>query len=351
MTQNYNLEAINLSLSSACDANCIFCPTDRGRELKTKVMSPKIVEKIVREVSTNPKISSVAHLECGENGDAFLNPKALECLRIMRRGLPWCTISVFTNFRNLTIDKIIPILQERLIDAICCNIDGYNDYHYRAVKGVDLKKAKQNLSSFLQLRKDLHANIPLTIYAITYRKYVNTIKRNFGFLPHKLHRKELKDIKKDDFPLIKAKWLPLIDKEKDRIVSARAIFSWAERTRIDTASLVYDDYCCPNLERVKHEAFIAPDGTWYACCLDANNELVIGNIAKDSLVDLMESPRRIKLIRMLEDGKFREIGGPCKTVNCCQLILEAKFLNVLLAFAQAHPRFLKMLHAVKLPVD
>jgi len=349
MTQNYHLRSINLSLSSACDANCIFCPEDRGRRLKTKMMNPQIVEKIVHEVSTNPKLHSVTHFECSENGDAFLNPKVLECLRIIRRSLPWCTISVFTNFRNLTKDKIIPILRENLIDTICCNIDGHNEYYYRAVKGVSLKKAKQNLLDFLQIRENLRANVPLTIYAITYKKYVNTIKNNFGFIPHNLHGKELKDIK-DDFALIKATWQPLIDKEKDHIIPAHAIFSWAERTKIDTASLAYDNYCCPNLERVKHEAFIAPDGTWYACCLDANNELVLGNLTRNSLANLMESPRRRKLIWMLEERKFQEIGRPCDTVNCCQLLHESKFLNVLLASAQAHPRILKMLHTAKLPI-
>jgi len=310
------------------------------------MMDPEIVENIVREVSTNPNLRSVTHFECGENGNAFLNPKVLECLRIIRRGLPRCTISVFTNFRNLTKDKIIPILQENLIDMIYCNIDGHNEYYYSIVKGVDLKRTKQNLLDFLQIRKTLHANVPLVIYAITYRKYVNTVKNNFGFIPHKLHGKELKDIK-DDYALIKATWRSLIDKEKDRIVPAHAVFCWAERPKIDTASLAYNKYRCPNLERVKHEAFIAPDGTWYACCLDENNELVIGNLKKDSLVNLMKSPERRKLIWMLEERKFREIGGPCKTVNCCQQLHESKVLNIVLAYAQAHPRIFGILRTVK----
>jgi len=349
MAQNYFLRSINLSLSSACDAKCIFCPENRGRRLKTKMMNPKLVEKIVCEVSANPKLHSITHFECSENGDAFLNPKVLECLRIIRKGLPWCTISVFANFRNLTKDKIIRILQENLIDTMCCNIDGHNEYYYRAVKGVPLKKAKQNLLDFLRIRKNLHANVPLTIYAITYRKYVNTIKNNFGFIPYNLHGRELKDIK-DDFALIKAMWQPLIDKEKDRIVPAHAVFSWAERPKIDTTSLAYDKYRCPNLERVKHEAFIAPDGTWYACCLDENNELAIGNLTRNSLANLVESPRRKKLIGMLEQRKFREIGGPCKTVNCCQLLHESKVLNIILASAQAHRRILEILYTVKLPI-
>ena len=29
------------------------------------------------------------------------------------------------------------------------------------------------------------------------------------------------------------------------------------------------------MSRVTREAFIAPDGTWYACCFDSNNQLVL----------------------------------------------------------------------------
>jgi FkbM family methyltransferase len=35
-------------------------------------------------------------------------------------------------------------------------------------------------------------------------------------------------------------------------------------------------------------------------------------------MEVYGSERRAKIIRMLQDRKFSEVGGPCKTVNCCR---------------------------------
>ena len=48
------LRSINLSLSSLCGADCIFCPTDtRGTRMREKNMSFDIIEKIVNEISSD----------------------------------------------------------------------------------------------------------------------------------------------------------------------------------------------------------------------------------------------------------------------------------------------------------
>jgi len=312
----YFLKAVKLSLSSSCGAHCIFCPENRGERIKTKTMDIQLVDKIVREISSDQKLHTVTRFSCGENGDAFLNPDALECLRIIKRRLPKCTVFMATNFQNLTRDKATTILKEGLIDSVCCNIDGHDDYYYRVVKRMSLERVEQNLMDFLEIRKEMHSKVPLTIFAITYRKYVNEIKNNFGFLPCNLHGKELKDLV-DDFKLIEAKWKPMLDPVRDRIMR-QPIYGWAERGLVDPTQIKYKKYNCPLLENVKREAHIAPDGTWYICCHDANNELILGNLANDSLVNLMMSARRMKLIRMLEKKQFSKIGGPCKTVNCCR---------------------------------
>jgi len=42
------LKQINLSLSSACTTNCIFCPLDRGQRLKEKIMSMETIIACVK---------------------------------------------------------------------------------------------------------------------------------------------------------------------------------------------------------------------------------------------------------------------------------------------------------------
>jgi Iron-sulfur cluster-binding domain len=92
--------------------------------------------------------------------------------------------------------------------------------------------------------------------------------------------------------------------------------------RDDTALLDYNHYSCPLFHRVYDEAFIAPDRTWYACCFDSNNELVLGNVAYTSLHHVAQREHRKALIANLRSKQFKKIGGPCATVNCCQGISD-----------------------------
>jgi hypothetical protein len=101
-------------------------------------------------------------------------------------------------------------------------------------------------------------------------------------------------------------------------------FGWAEREAVDVSTLDYSKYECPFLERVLHEAFIAPDGTWYACCLDAKAELNLGNVVETSIQDVFSSQRRQDLIASLRMREFDRIGGPCRTVSCCQTLYKNK---------------------------
>ena len=344
--KNYDLRSINLSLSSACNADCIFCPEERGERIKVKMMSPQLVEKVVSEVATDPELKTVVNFNCGENGEVFLNPQSINCLRIIKNKLPHCKIALNTNFSLFTKEKISTVLEEGLIDRIGCNIDGHDDYHYRSVKRLDFDTTFQNITDFLKIRHTLNSKVPLTIFSITYATYVTAIKRNLGVSPIKLGNSEVKI--KDDFKEIRKTLKPLLVPKMDKLVHARFVEGWAERGQINVTKLNYNKYCCPLIDRVKHEAWIAPDGTWYACCRDSKNELVIGNVATSTIGLLAKSKMRKELITALEDKRFVGIGGPCSTVICCQALYKSKILIVLSSIFKTDARLIKLARAVKI---
>jgi len=74
---------------------------------------------------------------------------------------------------------------------------------------------------------------------------------------------------------------------------------------------------CPHLERVENEAFIAPDGTWYACCLDSQCELQLGNIHEQTIMEIHDGKKRKDLLEKLRSDDVRSAGGPCKHVKYC----------------------------------
>ncbi|MCX5704037.1 MAG: radical SAM protein [Candidatus Omnitrophica bacterium] len=324
------LESINLSLSTACGADCLFCPSNRGNRIKQKFMLFELTKRIVDEISSEDFKTQhqIKRIVIGENGDSFLNKDIIEILRYIKFKLPEIKIEVFTNFQNFTKDKAEIMLSERLIDSVYCNVDGSNKRNYFLVKKIDLKTITKNLIDFLEMREKLKNESSLTIAVLTLNSYVKMIYKNFGFYPVKL--KDLKTEKiPDDFFIIKRRWEKLLDFRKDKILRSSTC-GWAEREKACNYKINYEKYSCPILERIKNEAFIAPDGTWYACCLDSNMELILGNIIADSIGKIYFSDVRANFIGSLEKKEFSKISGPCKTVNCCQaLSLHSGLKNIL----------------------
>ena len=317
-----HLTNINLSLASVCSCDCIFCPQERGTNIPQKFMSPGLVEKIVNEVASRPfqKKHNIQIFSIGENGDAFLNKDVIPILRLMRRRLPHVKIVCYTSFRNLTPDITDAVLKENLLSFVGCNIDGATEEAYFAVKRTDLKKIKEHLNYFITRRRKLRRDVPLGIGMLTLSTYVHSIYNNFGDLPLKLKNKNI-DMKKirDDSDDIKKLILPLLDHPKDKMWSPQPM-GWAERPLGMRQKIDYASYCCPQLQRIKKEAFIAPDGLWYACCFDANNELALGHVEEQSIDEIFRSEKRHNLIKLLEEKQFQKIWGPCLTVNCCQTL-------------------------------
>lgn len=336
------LTGVNLSLSCACGADCIFCSSERGAKIKEKVMPLGLVKKITAELSS-PEFRdrhSVTHMELGENGDAFLNPRFIEIARHIKAECPWIKTCVFTNFQNLTEEKSRTIIEEGLVDFFHCNIDGANAENYFNVKRIPLENTMRNLEAFLGLRRELKSAVPLRIHVLTLHNYIHSIHGAFGFYPAKMRDARLAEVP-DDFAEIKAKMhclllakrlgisrrtaekarafaLPLnrLLNPRDMVVRA-APLAWAEKDAVARLRADLRDCQCPALRRVRSEAFIAPDGAWYACCLDTNNELALGNIWERSIDEIYSSEKRERLIGMLERREFGKIGGPCRAVNCC----------------------------------
>ncbi len=324
------LKSINLSLSCICGADCIFCPKERGTNIKEKVMSLALAKKIIDELAADEfaRNHDVHKIIIGENGDAFLNKELIEILRYIRAKISNIKVILYVNFQHLNKDLSGIILKEKLADVIRCNIDGSNARNYFAVKRLDYNLVMDNISAFLRQRKELKCGTHLAVSVLTLNSYIHTIYNNFKFYPAKLSDLELIKIK-DDFRQTRNKLGGILDKGTDRVYKTNTIGAWGERQKIDAGKVDYKKYTCTHLIRIKHEAFIAPDGTWYACCLDSQCALSLGNIKEQSLQEVYSGAKRANLINLLEERRFSSVGGPCLTVNCCQPIHQNSLINVL----------------------
>ncbi|MDX3977159.1 radical SAM/SPASM domain-containing protein [Shinella sp.] len=313
-----DLTSVNLSLSSACGADCVFCPSNRGKRIPTRNMSFDVAKKIIDEMASDfyQENYNTVRMQIGENGDCFINRNAIEILRYAKKMLPHVSMYVFTDAQFFSEEKIEVVMREGLLDFVAVNVDGASAEAFQSVKRMSFQYVQNFLPLFVGLREKYSAKTQLVVESLTMRHYVDAVTSHLGHLPIRLAAGEGADLP-DDFVAIRDLVKPFL-RQGDYFGRSWPTF-WAERSSVDPCTLEYSQYVCPSIDRVQTEAFIAPDGTWYGCCLDSDNELVLGNVFESSLHDVAQGPARNQFISMLLARKFGEIGGPCATVNCCQI--------------------------------
>ena len=289
-----------------------------------------LVEKILDEIASEVFRSkdSVTRMSISENGDAFLNPNFIDIVRTIKRIAPWIAVTISANFQHFTKDKAEILLGEKLIDAFHCSIDASTEANSIAVGGLGIDRLRRNIEDFLTVRRDVKSCTPLTVSVLTLETYVSTVNETLGLTPAKFEG-DLSDYSRNEYPRLRDAWSRFLDPEIDTILECPTIGFWAERGQIDTNSIDYASCSCPLMDRVRHEAFIAPDGRWYACCLDDMNFHVMGNVALQLLDSVFESPVRKTFIAGLENKAFARLGGPCATVNCCQGISRGNKIDLM----------------------
>ena len=311
------IECINLALSNRCNAKCIWCPTSRGTKHNFD-MPFDTVKKIIDEAADPNFPYQIKMIHLSENGEALYNKDFLDIARYIKLKLPNTALNLLSNFGLLkpSIAKIL--LQERLLSSIQMNVDGHDAKSYKAVKGISYAGVIKNLKRFLELRQQYDPNFDFTINVMPAFEYALSVNAFLQHKPDQMKKRvpyssfedtvnSLKEFVPANVPIRHAKsglWA-----ERSLITSGRA------RINLDQSKLD-----CPLMSRVESEIFVAPNGDWYPCCYDDNNDIVLGNVNKSTLIEIHDSNTRKDFIRKLKARQYEEIGYPCNTVACCQSI-------------------------------
>lgn len=312
------LKAINLSLSVLCNARCVYCPKDRGENLKEKIMPISLVRKITAGLTSPNFKHKIEIIRFSENGEALLNKNFIEILRLFKKRLPSVKKVLYTNLSLLTkkISKIV--LKERLIDKLMCSIDSIDKDVFFMMNGLDFKKVLKNFKDFLSIRNELNSPVSVRVRMLTLHMYAASIKKSLNFIPNDVDILRVPML--DEAPLIRAFLEKFIDPSKDKIWNS-IIFAWNDREKYTGKVASYPpDTVCPFLDRNETEMFVAPDGSCYSCCLDSKCSIIFGNVNTESIDSIFNGSKRARFLKKLRARQFIEIGEPCSSVICCHNI-------------------------------
>jgi radical SAM protein with 4Fe4S-binding SPASM domain len=257
-------------------------------------------------------------IHLSENGEALYHPEFLDIVRYIKSKLPYTALNLLSNFALMSPKIARVLLEERLLSSVQVNIDGHDAKSYKAVKGISYAGVIKNLKRFLQLREQYDPNFNFQINVMPAFEYAVTVNAFLQTRPDQATKK----IPYSSFELTVDSLREFVPRNVHIHHSKSGL--WAERklitsgrARINVDQSTLD---CPLLSRVETEMFIAPNGDWYPCCYDDNNDVVLGNVNDSTLMEIHDSDVRRVFIERLKAHKYEEIGYPCNTVACCQSI-------------------------------
>ncbi len=307
------IDQMNLAFSNLCPARCVFCPQKRGQEGQPHFMSPEIAQRCFDEGAEN----GIEQYCLSENGEALMNPDFLRLVVALKRTRPNAEVALFSNFFLMNTGLSTRLLTDNLIQHFIVNIDGMDSY--LMMKGLAYQRVANNLRDFLETREKVNSSAILDVHILGWPHYWHSMRRMFG----ERFTMPWVNVTSESDKVIET-WRPLLRHGHDSICTTPT-FGWAHR---DLCEGDPSTFVCPQRQRIEHEAFIAPNGDWYICCLDERQAITFGNLAKGmggqagmtTLKEIYEGARRREILDKLDLRDYHAIGYPCTTIQACQVM-------------------------------
>lgn len=330
MAENH-IKNIELGMSNLCGGACYCCSRNRGK-LNIKLMSKQTFLNM-RDQLREIKFERVHTSGCG---DLFYNPNAIEYLKSLRQSFPNVIIDHYSNFEKITPEISKELINGKLINEMHISIDSVQRWTFEKCTGLDYDRCFNNMEYFLT-----HNNcIDVYINYRNPRRYWERCRDILGRPPlyGRLKGDDVNNLK-NEYEDIKNYFNRISQRE---ITYSNTAFSlWGERDDYDAEAIIdakklkrlfrdppkpgqfkiYNDIqeCCPKLEVIKNTIWIDCDGSVRLCPYDEmQGYLVYGNIYKNIILEIWNSPERKELLEKLESLKL--LGEyPCVNPSlCCQ---------------------------------
>ncbi|MFH1228100.1 MAG: radical SAM protein [Planctomycetota bacterium] len=249
-------KTFNLEPTNACNLKCQMCPRDKSQR-PIGYLKMELFEKVVAESRKYGPRHFVLH----KDGEPLLHNNIVEMVHRIKKAHPQNSTYISTNGLLLT-SKIGEALINAQLDQLHISVGAAKPETYQRIRGGSLDIAEKNIKKFLQLKSELHSKKPVvTLQIIKMDETVNEIPEFIN--------------KWRDYPVE---------------LSIPDFLTWggAENNTILKNETLRKRYPC-------HSLWFAPSINWDGgvsiCCIDWNNEEIIGNISKQTLSEIWQSDK------------------------------------------------------------
>ena len=260
---------IYVETTNVCNLDCSFCPKTTR---KNKLMTPDEFEAVIQKIQPHTKFIYL-HLM----GEPLLNPKLEQFLEIASNYK--MTVNITTN-ATLLKNKQAVLLQSNTIRQINISLHSFesNDLSFTLTEYV------QQIGEFIKAARETSQ---LIISIRLWNMDSETLRGN-----NKLNEDILDLLQQEIKPLVNIREA-LLEKSSVKLhpnvyLNMAQKFEWPDATRETLSTQVF----CHGLR--DHLGILA-DGTVVPCCLDSEGTIKLGNIFNQSLQEIVESERAVKI--------------------------------------------------------
>jgi radical SAM protein with 4Fe4S-binding SPASM domain len=288
--------SIHIDVCSICNFKCTFCfQKDEAaiaqKKLKRGLMEVSLFDKIVHDLAAFP--DKIRKVKIGLHGEPTLHPGLTTMIRHLESHAVTDVIELFTNAALLKPELNVALIDSG-VDRINISLEGLTREKYREVTGanVDMDDLQKNIQHLYGIRKECRLYIKLVDIGLT----------------------------EDD----KRKFYEMFGDCCDEIYIEHVVPQWAEidagkagATGMYGQKIPRYKHVCPFLFMYMHFNY---DGTVSGCTLDWAREVLIGDVARESAIEIWNG-RKLKELQKLHLMKKRKSIPFCDTCQapmvCC----------------------------------
>ena len=276
---------VQIQTQAGCNGRCVFCPNEEvlRSDLAHGKMPPELFQKIIDELSLTPPRRILLYLQ-----NEPLNDKRMpEFVRYLAERLPRTTTLVTTNGTKLTEE-----MGAGLIDAglkrVKVSLQSLDDETNKKIMGYEATKVVNNVIAFKKLLKEKRSDLDLRVSMVVTSDNYDDIERARKFWSrHKVR-------------LVTS----ALENRGGNIKNALELNSGQEmRTRSDCI-------------RPSREMCILFNGGVVLCCVDWFRTVVGGDVSKDTVQAVWNSPVFTQIREGFEEQNASKLPEIC--INCTE---------------------------------
>lgn len=258
--------------SSVCNFKCKFCPCGGAnrdlwsKDKKVNILSYELYRKVINDLSEFP--GKLKTLRLYKEGEPLLNKRIPDMIAYARKKAVADKIDFTTNGSLLEPDLSLAIIDAG-INRINISIEAMDEQTYEEISGirVDYDKILRNLTFLYKHKGNCH--IFMKISDLGLGKYTERdFYEKFGELCDEMSVEHVTPV-----------WPEFELKENVQVSEKYDIFGkkMEERKQILVCPYIFYSLC------------VNSDGTVSACLMDWNHQIIVGDVKKQSLIEIWNS--------------------------------------------------------------